>query len=217
MPDLPDREQQRQWHQKQLEGDLAVGSDIADALLLPVQKHLHIKFPQTDETFIWDAVTEAFSNYVKRPQSFDPDKSSLLTYLKMSAEGDLINLLKKEKRRNSKIVSFDNVAFFDVAGNSNLEEQFIQKQDATNKLIQFQQQQVRDMEVVASDEIDRQFLALMDAKVRDYRPYAKILNITHLPEDEQRQTVKRHKDRLNLRRKRSRGKTDKSGKKKKDE
>lgn len=213
MSDLPDKEQQRRLHQRLIEDDPTVAADIADALIAAVEKHLKINFSQVDEATIWDAATQAFMNYFKHPQSFDPAKSSLLNYLKMSAVGDLKNARKKEHRRTFKIVPLDNVAFLDLAGNSSLEEQFIVRQEASDKIIQLFQQRANDMDSITFDETERKVLALMDAGERRTVVYAKILGITHLPKAEQAQQVKNYKDKLNRRRERSHKRADSAGKK----
>ena len=63
-----------------------------------------------------EAVNSAFMSYFENPGSFDPEKSALLSYLKMAAYGDYVNEWIKERRKQNKIVEIR-----DAEGNTAIE------------------------------------------------------------------------------------------------
>jgi hypothetical protein len=138
-------------------------------------------------------------NYAKQPASYKPELKSLFSFLKMSAEGDLLNKLAQQKRRiaRMKLVSLEDVALGVPDGNINIEEEVIARQEVKSRL-----QLLKNQQAVTTNEQDERILELMQAKVRATAEYARVLHIEHLPEEEQRAEVKRNKDRLRLRLKR---------------
>lgn len=189
-------------HQRLLIDDPLATSELAEYFLPLVSKYLLQKFATLDEHLITDATISAILDYGEQPQKYDPSRRPLLGYLKMAAEGDLKNELAKQRRRNHKLVSLENVALADLAGNSNVEEEVIAKQAVIARFAQMRKNQDKVNQAVAKDKLDRDLLELMTAKVRKTAEYARVLGIENLPLTEQRRTVKRHQDRLRLRLKR---------------
>jgi len=189
-------------HRRLLEGDPIAPSEVAEQFLLPLKDYLRRKYPQTEPEMWLDAATMALLNYVKQPDSYKPEGKSLFNFLKMAAEGDLKNDLARHKRRTSRIVSLNHVALANLAGNINVEEEFITRQDVTSRLQGLKRYQAKTSQSITEDEPDRRLLELMQAKVRATAEYAKVLGIEHLPLQKQREEVKRNKDRLSLRLKR---------------
>lgn len=201
--DKGERELGIELHQRLLAADPLASSDIADAYLTPVMNALKLKYPFTDPTLLSDSATEAYFNYVDRPSSFDPAGRSLLGYLKMSAEGDLKNALAKLKLEAARLVSLDTVVeLSDSYRNNPIEEEFIGRQAATEKILAWRAQQAADMELAADTPLDQQLLELLLVGERRTQAYARLLQIEDLSPAEQRQIVKRHKDRLRVRLKR---------------
>ncbi len=185
-------------HQRLLDGDAVAPEEVAERYLFSLQQYLQSKHLRVDKDSTLDAAATAILNYVKNPQSYKPELRSLFGFLKMAAEGDFINLLNRQKRYNMRVVALENVAVGDMAGNINIEEEFISREDLTLRLKAAQDLRSE----IALNEQDRQLLALMQAKIRTTADYAKVLGISDEPLEIQRETVKRHKDRLRLRQKR---------------
>ena len=149
----------------------------------------------TDENLLYDAAIDAILNYAEKPSRFDPNKSKLMTYLVMSAKGDLKNLLAKEKRRKkseSKVVEQITLSLKYSLENDNL---LSTDNDSSLGLMK---QVLEEF----SDPCDRQLLDLILDGERKTSAYAEILGIQDYNEIEQRRIVKRHKDRIKARLKR---------------
>ena len=99
----PSAEFARDIHQRLLSRDPIVPSELAIAYLEPLLSWLshHFRHVQ-DEQLITDAAIDALLNYSELPARFDPTKSSLSNYLRMSARRDLLNALQREQRRTKR-------------------------------------------------------------------------------------------------------------------
>ena len=96
-----------QIHDHMLAGDPTAPAELAiNVFQLLVDKLTANNSAIRDNALIHDACTEAWQNYVKSPQAFDPSKRGLFGFLTMSAQGDLINELAKIERRKEKRVEF---------------------------------------------------------------------------------------------------------------
>ena len=175
-------------HQRLTDGDDFAISELCDRLLPSVTAKLLGQNRDVDEHLIHSAINDAFLNYINNPSSYDPSLSSLASYLRMSAQRDLQNHLKTLHRRQKVVeLSLDDAEHeMSDEGKRNIEQQFI---DSESPL-------VRKVFEIVTDDIDRQIVSLMMDKVRDTKEFADILNISYLPEKEQRDEVKRHKDRI---------------------
>lgn len=92
-----------QLHRRLLEGDPLAPAELAEALLDVLVRRLRIKVQFVpDNSLFDDAAADAILAYVQQPAKFNPTKSSLLTYLTMSAHGDLLNMLAREQRQRKK-------------------------------------------------------------------------------------------------------------------
>jgi DNA-directed RNA polymerase specialized sigma24 family protein len=184
---------QRQIHERLLAGDVTAPAELAEGLIEPLLQRLTKKYPQLhDSDLLYDAVTDALMSYIKRPAQFNPNKRSLIGFLFMAAEGDLLNALAKEKRRRQKEISLDDVELGLAAGNSEIEEGISEKEPEREKLRQALPRLFRDPR-------DLVMVELMISGERTTEAFVKILEIRHLPMDQQRREVKRHKDRLKKR------------------
>jgi RNA polymerase sigma factor (sigma-70 family) len=186
-----------QVHQRLIEGDPTAPSDVILAYLEPLTRRLRQRFPDIqDETIIHDAVTDTLFQYVQSPGRFDPAKSSLPSYLTMSARGDLLNALARERRRAARQVPLAAVAEaalgWNTLGEDEMPESAEEDRMPAPQLMQHVLQQVPDPR-------DREVLKLMLVGERRTGRYAGLLKIEHRSEAEQRKIVKRHKDRLKKR------------------
>src|SRR5262245_47754182 len=89
------RQAQYDLHVRLLNGDVTVSAEIAEQYLYEVIEQLHRRYSRLyDQDKIDTAVDDAFMRYYQYPERYNPAKSSLTTYLLMSAEGDLRNSLR---------------------------------------------------------------------------------------------------------------------------
>jgi len=144
-----------------------------------------------------DSVVEALQNYFQHPAQYDPAKASLITYLQMAADGDMRNLITKQKRREKhETISLDDDEQFDVAdrlAGGNIDQQSESVEEQVERLLAMPR-----IESLLADlkPQDRQILMLIADRERDTGIFAEVLGIAHLGTEEQRKIVKREKDRL---------------------
>lgn len=195
--DIPDEE----LHRRLLVGDPTATALIAERYLVAVVRQLHSRYTNlNDPAFIEDAVHTAFINYFSNPAIYDPTKSSLRTFLYMAANGDLLNLLKQEERRQDRQpVRLDHVelrstdAEYLMDNTNNPDQQDIEQSDIGARIRE-----------ALPDPTDQQLLALMMDGERKTQVYAQVLGVASLPIKEQEAQVKRHKDRIKKRLQRAR-------------
>jgi RNA polymerase sigma-70 factor (ECF subfamily) len=186
-------EWQREIHERLLAGDVTAPAELVEGLLESLLHRLTKKYPQlNDPGLLYDAVTDALMSYIKRPEQFNPTKRSLTGFLLMAAEGDLRNALAKDKRRQGKEISMENVELEVAAGNYRIEEGRIEAETEKEKLRQI-------LPRLFEDPKDLAMVELMIAGERATEAFVKVLKLQHLPLDQQRREVKRHKDRLKKR------------------
>jgi RNA polymerase sigma-70 factor (ECF subfamily) len=187
-------------HRRLLEADPVAPAEAIEAFLDELVHLLRVRAgPIQDETLIVDAATDAFLAYVQDPSKFDPTKSRLLTYLTMSAHGDLLNMLDRQLRRQRRQVSLDDVEHVLPSRNElidELEERLDRDDAATAESTSEALNRVREE---LPDLLDQQILGLMLQGERKTSAYASLLGIEDQDPKNQRRTVKRHKDRITKR------------------
>lgn len=184
---------QNKIHERLLAGDVTAPAELAEGLIEPLLQRLTKKYPQLhDSDLFYDAVTDALMSYIKRPAQFDPTKRTLIGFLVMAAEGDLLNALAKEKRRRQKEIPLEDVELEVSAGNSEIEEGNSETEPEREKLRQA-------LPRIFGDPKDLLMVELMMSGERTTEAFVKVLEIRHLPMEQQRREVKRHKDRLKKR------------------
>jgi RNA polymerase sigma-70 factor (ECF subfamily) len=147
--------------------------------------------PRIDEQLINDAVVDVLLDFCERPGQFDPAQGVPLEgFLSTGARRNVLNALRGERRRKErerKVGSKKHeavVADDPAAGNI--------RQEA---LEQIAKRRVAILEALTSP-TDRDVIGLWLDGVRDSAAYATVLGLTHLPTDEQRADVERHKERI---------------------
>jgi DNA-directed RNA polymerase specialized sigma24 family protein len=190
---MPMDKWQREIHERLLAEDVTAPAELAEFLLEPLFQRLTKKYPQLrDPDLLCDAVTDALMSYIKRPAQFDPDKRTLMGFLVMAAEGDLRNALAKVKRGRQKEISLEDVDLWGVAGNSEIEAGNSETEPEREKLRQA-------LPMIFEDPKDLAMVELMMSGERTTEAFAEVLKLQHLPVEQQRREVKRHKDRLKKR------------------
>jgi DNA-directed RNA polymerase specialized sigma24 family protein len=185
-------------HQRLLNRDVTAPAELAERYLLHLIKNVSSAYPKVDDPHLCsDACEDAILKYIKEPGKFDPEKLGLLAYLKMSAVGDLKNEFEKRDRRRRHESTEEDVEEKRVLRNEGREgfgsPQFIIIQNES----ELHQEQL--LEQWFPDPTDRQLARMVLDQERDTKLYVEVLGIESESIDEQRNIVKRHKDRIKKR------------------
>lgn len=162
------------------------------------RKNLFLQNGEIDEVAD-NAALQAIETYLRKPETYDPDLKTFGGYLKMSAQGDFLNLFQRELRReagnDSGVVRFDFESWNNLLHEDTDLVEEIEDASAASELRAFAQS-------CAHNDEDRTVLALMLQFEKNSGIFAQALGITHLPEKDQRAQVNKIKDRLSKRLKR---------------
>jgi RNA polymerase sigma-70 factor (ECF subfamily) len=153
------------------------------------------------------AAEDAILSLIKRPEAYDTSRAPLDTYLRMAAKRDLQNLQHAEWRHTSRQADWGAVELSAAARN------YLADEDSDPARIVALQAMVEEMvrkrprlpqPVLAGlSPGEVKALALVECGERRTSLYAVALGLTHLPPAAQRAEVKRVKDRLKARLRRS--------------
>lgn len=188
---MADCQQDREWHQRLLDGEETASTELIEHHLDLLIQHLRSRFPENkDEDLFSEAAIDALLNYVKRPSQFDPGKRGLKGYLQMAAEGDFRNLKAKQTRHSKRTISLDSVELGGFAGNVMVQEDaFFESElgveDLRNQVL-----------ALFESETDKRLVELLMDGVRETQPYARVLGLESKDIAFQREAVNRHKERL---------------------
>jgi hypothetical protein len=144
---------------------------------------LRRRYPRVDPDLAHEAAGEALVAFLKEPGRYDAGRRSLDGYLQMAAAGDLLNLLRRERRHFPKRrigVELDGLAGKDRRGDAPRCDDFPALAAVRDSL----------------SERDRRVYELMRQGERARRIFADALGLTDRPAAEQRAEIKRAKDRI---------------------
>lgn len=191
-PEADDTGSERQRHQmlhlQFLNEDVTAFARIAEQLLAPLNASLQRKFPAHDPHLVETAVNDALLAYYHNPQTFDSSKRSLKGYLYMSARGDLLNTIEREKFPEA-FVELDALATeyeVEIPDGADWQEKIFARHSPV-------WERVREL---LDGPVDQEFVELMLDGERSTLEYARVLGITERPAPEQEKIVKQNKDRL---------------------
>jgi RNA polymerase sigma-70 factor (ECF subfamily) len=191
MRDSPDRNALNALHERLLRGDRLASEEFSRLVLPVLVEELVRKFPGADEHLIRDGVIDAILDYCSDPLCFDAGrKVPLDRFLATAAWRNVDNLRVAERRRKHHERSAGgkkreaDVGLDPLARNIQREEQKEVEQNRQALFAALKTQQDRDM------------LALWLDGVKDTREYARVLSITHLPFEQQKDGVYRNKERI---------------------
>jgi hypothetical protein len=183
-----------------LDGDPTAPVDLAELYLDRLTDWLIARNRRVEPESCATAAEDAILALIKRPRAYEPERQTLEVYLRVSAKGDLKNLLQREGRHRSRRASLESVELSPAAG------KYLGREDDDPARIVVLREEVAarvaarppaaKLELTAEEE---RVLSLMRAGERRTGIYAAALGIEHLPIAEQRREVKRVKDRLNRR------------------
>lgn len=185
-------------HERLLGGDPTVTAEIAERFMRPLVKKLSARYRRLDDPhLVSTAVEDALLSYFDRPEQYDPRRLNLFSYLRMSADGDLRNMLKRRQKEVSRLISLEPVELGDpeseytveVADDFDLESLIIKRASLVWKRLA----------EILPDAIDQEIVLLIMDGVRATDSFADVLGITDLSPAEQAAEVKRHKDRIKKR------------------
>jgi RNA polymerase sigma-70 factor (ECF subfamily) len=193
-------------HQRLLAQDCTASNDLADAYLEQLVIWLREIAPLVAEEIHFEAAEDAVLALIRKPESYSPALQTLEVYLRMSARGDMLNLLSKELRRKKHEVPCQSVELLPDGG-----KYLGRDDDPALPLGLAEEQQNRTSDIPDHlrrelSETDLHALELILHKERRTAVFAELYGLLHLPAKEQERTVKRHKDRLKKILKRAGGK-----------
>jgi RNA polymerase sigma-70 factor (ECF subfamily) len=193
-------------HQRLVAQDPTAANDLAEAYLKPLVVWLGETEPSTSEDVRLEAAGDAILALIRKPESYSPNRQTLEVYLRMSARGDLRNLLGKERRRNKGRVPLLRVELSPDAG------KYLGRNDDPALPLRLAEEKQNVVSTIPDSvrqrlsATDLRALELMLQKERRTATYAELYGLLHLPAEEQERAVKRHKDRLKKVLKRAEGK-----------
>lgn len=132
--------------------------------------------------------TDALMAYVQCPERFEPNRSSLFTYLCVIARGDALNLIevhRREQKKMRRVVEF-------VRDQGNITEMDTRTLDADALLTRYAAE-------LCEDKQDVLVLELMLTGEKDTEAYAVALGLEGASPDEKASAVKQRRDRLEKR------------------
>ncbi len=199
---------EHELHQRLLAGNPVAPSDLAVAYLGYLVRYLRDRNPAIDDEFCQTAAEDALMALSKRPHSYDPARKSLVGYLRMSAQGDLLNLLAGERRHRSRQAQLEAVELSRVVGKELGDDTYdpavmVEARESVNEVVR-QRQAVPVGMIRGLTPGEIMALQLLTEGERRTPAFAQALGITALPLAEQRHEVKRVKDRLKKRLERGR-------------
>jgi RNA polymerase sigma-70 factor (ECF subfamily) len=181
-------------------GDLdpVAPADACRAYLPALLGWLCGKYPSVDPHLRQSAAHDALLGYFLRPQSYDPHRGDLGTYLRVTARSDLWNLFRSEGRHYRRRVAWPVVELGQesgyLSGGADDPAAQAERQEEAEQWTAFW----RDLQGRLSGE-ERRVLDLMLAGERRATAFAEAAGLSHLPPEEQRREVKRVKDRIKKR------------------
>ncbi len=176
-------------HDRLLAGDETASSDLVLEVGPKVEGVVASRHPawrESDE--LHDAVVDALFDYIRHPRKFDPRKATLLGYLSMAANRDLLNRLPAASRRMKTMVPLDDVVELPDLGRNVL----VEGEEGGRRLPLLPPN-------LNLTETEEKVLRLIAEGERSTEVFANALQLRNLPRDEVRKKVKRFKDRLKKR------------------
>jgi hypothetical protein len=197
-------EEELALHRRLVDEDTVASAELAtaylDCLIAFLRKKNHQRIPQE---FVEEAAGEALISLFKNPKSFDASQNRgrlpLLAFLRLAAQRDLLNILKKEQRHWHGRVSVQDVEDSALAG------KYLGSHEDPSERLQLQEEiEKANREILCFvrqglSDGERQALEMMRQGERSTAAFARVLGIEQLPKEAQQAEVKRVKDKLKKR------------------
>jgi RNA polymerase sigma-70 factor (ECF subfamily) len=172
---------------------------LAGSFLPSLLVHLQRANPAIHADLRETAAHDALISLIKNPASFDPARGDLAAYLRMSAQGDLINLLDKEGRHHQGRRPWHLVEHADEGRNN------LGRDDDPSLPLRIAEEQEQANRVAPGfdgpgwTDAERRVVALMRRGERSTAVIADAMGLGSLPPEEQKREVKKVKDRIKKR------------------
>lgn len=197
-------EEARGLHARLLTADPTAPSHLATTYLDRLIDWLIEYNPNIDLHYCITAAEDAILSLIKNPNTYKPERQTLEVYLRLSASGDLKNLLRSERRHNKHRIGLGAVEHSSEMG------KYLRSEAANPEaILEQRQEQSASLPLIPAvvqaglTQEEMKTLELMQEKERKTPVYAAILGISHLSFKKQKKEVKRIKDRLKKRLERS--------------
>jgi hypothetical protein len=196
--DLEFNEKLQNLHARMLTGDVVAPSELAELVLPVLTERLSKRHPTIFDPHLIDiAVTDTLLNYFNHPDRYKSAEASLIGYLLMSANGDLLNLLKPKSVERKSIKLDEDVelrdSYAEIPVESSIAADDLNVEDAVLARLSPVASRIREL---FSDPRDQELAEMLINGIRKTEEYGKVLGIDHLDSSDQQAIVKRHKDRI---------------------
>jgi RNA polymerase sigma factor (sigma-70 family) len=180
--------------------DPSAQSDLCTTYLEPLIDWLGRRLRYADPHLVAEAAENALITLARNPHSYDPRRASLETYLRLSARGDLLNLLRRERRHRFRRCGLRLVELAVEGG------KYSGRQDDPSWRLSLEEEAERlRRKPSCLSEAERRVWELMQGGERRTTVFAELLGLDRLPRQEQEKRVKRVKDRISKRLQRAGG------------
>lgn len=194
----PSPEEGRALHARLLADDPTAPADLAAAYLDSLTVWLEVRNPRLGDPHLCaSAAEDAILSLIKQPNAYNPARLSLAAYLRMAAQGDLLNLLRAERRHGDRRAALAAVELSPVVGKYLWDDSADPARVVMERAEEDATVAAPSLPGLTPEEV--RVLALMQLGERKTAAYARVLGCAHLPVAEQRRAVKRVKDRLQKR------------------
>lgn len=204
---FPSQDEALALHRRLLEGDPVASSDVAVAYLEPLARWLFRLNPRAERSECDTAAEDAILSWLKRPGAYDPVKMPLEAYLRMAAKRDLQNARHSERRHADRRADWGAVELSPTMGKHLMDVEadparIVELQEMVGEIVRKRPRMPAEV-LAGLTPGEVQALGLIECGERRTALYAVALGLAHLAPDQQRAEVKRVKDRLKVRLKRS--------------
>jgi hypothetical protein len=174
-------------------------SDLCTTFLDPLIAWLGRRNRYADPDLLAEAAENALLGLAKNPHTYNPRRASLEGYLRLSARGDLLNLLQRERRRQRGRCDLKIVELGPWAG------KYLGREEDPSWRLRLAEEERLLRPPADLSAVEGRVWELMQGGERRTPVFAEALGLSSLPQREQRAAVKRVKDRITKRLQRAGG------------
>ncbi|ATB30235.1 NACHT domain-containing protein [Melittangium boletus] len=182
----PPVDEERELHERALQGDPGVLTDLAQSFAHRLEGTLR-RDMRCDAEAAYDAVIDVLFAYVTMPERYDPRTGRLETYLTQAAKHRVRDRMRSRASEALREENFASVVELWQSPPGDILEDFVEASRAVDRLIQ--QEHLRDEKDVA-------FLRLILSGEGSTEKLAEVLGLETDSQEQMRRDVKRHRDRL---------------------
>jgi DNA-directed RNA polymerase specialized sigma24 family protein len=196
---FPPADPHQHLHQRLADRDPTAPDDFADTFLAALINWLTDHNRGVHPDLVNEAAEEAILAVIRNPGSYHPQDSGLETYLRMSAQADLRNLLSRETTHRSRNERLEVVELSAGSGKYTGREDDPSLGLMIEEELAILAEHVPDSVRAGLTDVEARVLELMLRRERRTAIYADACGVADRPAKEQRRLVKRIKDRLQKR------------------